>query len=494
MWQVSADAAEEFARRLSIVHQETGEIQPFVLSTEQRIVLRAIEQNSRVVVLKGRQVYVSTCCCLYALLFAAINPGVKVAVVADIREKAEGLLARIASWAKEADIPTTTSNTRRIVLGNGAEIHALTANSADTGSVEVKAGRSFSYGLIILSEFAFYFRDSALLASLTRSLLSGGHIVIETTATPAENAFRSIWVDGKGWEKVFLSVEQHDAYQLPPGRISNETWEELQSKYGFSSRSHAAYWYQMMTVDLNGDVNRALREAPVLPEHAFSFAEGRWIFRHDRVEPIDTSLVGKFARDIDGGWRIYKPPSKYGVVFGVDTATGLGADASAIAVLDRLDGSLVATWCSRDVQVPDFEKVIEQAIKERQPAAVVVEVNGIGRGVYQAIGTTGTSVIEHVSSDAEKPQRMHTVKMAIESGAIQGSDEIEYEIARSVMLKPRRANGGPIWDGPDDVINAIGFALMYVKANAVQIDRQPVNERTHMARRRRINERIKRLL
>lgn len=476
MDQVDARVAKAFAPRLTITHQETGALEPLDLSTEQDTVMTALEEHARVVVLKGRQVYISTCCVFYALLFAQLNPGVKVALVADIRDKAEGLLRKAAEWAAEAGFPTKApTNTKILTLRNGAEIHAITANSKHTGSGEVKAGRSFSYGLIVLSEFAYYTRDSALLASLTRSALKGARIIIETTATPAENAFRTIWDkgDGNGWHHVFLPFEMHDAYQLDESEIDDATWTDLQAKYEFKSRSHAAYWWRMVQTDMNGDVHRGLREAPIKPEHAFAFAEGRWIFRYDEAEP--TSTVG--------AWSLYEPADESGCILGIDTASGVGADSSAIAVIGRRDGNLLATFHSNTTKVPDFIPIVRAAMATWKPYATIIEGNGIGKGVYQDVANIpGAHVFEHTSTDAEKPVRMNLVKLAIENGQIAAGPELEHEVKHSMMLKPRRSGGGPLFDGPDDLINAIGFALVHRRDHAWRAPAKPRNTRTHVDR------------
>ncbi len=476
MHQVDIATAEAFAPRLTITHQETGDLQDFELSAEQRLVLYALMVHRRVIVLKGRQVYISTAAVYYALLFAALNPGVKVALVADIRDKAEGLLQKAVEWAHEAGFPVRTNNTKRLVLWNGAEIHAITANSTHVGSGEVKAGRSFSYGLIVLSEFAYYTRDAALLASLTRSALAGARIIIETTATPAENAFRTIWEagDDNGWHHVFLPFEMHDAYQLDADDIDDETFADLQEKYGFTSRTHAAYWWRMVQTDMAGDVHRGLREAPIKPEHAFSFAEGRWIFRYDQAEPVR----------IDGAWRVYEEPDESGCVLGVDTSAGLGGDASAIAIIGRDRGNLLATFHANDVQVPAFIAAVRAAMAKWKPYATIIEGNGIGKGVYQAVcATPGMRVYEHTSHDKEKPVRMNLVKLAIESGQIAAGPELEHEVKHSMMLRPKRNGGGPLFDGPDDLLNAIGFALAYRQGAPYRSKVVPINTRTHVDRR-----------
>ena len=87
------------AAACTILVQETASVGPWVLNAEQREVLQALCEHRRVIILKGRQVGISTVCCLYDLAFAIAHPGVNVAVVADTEDKSIGLLAKIKSWA-----------------------------------------------------------------------------------------------------------------------------------------------------------------------------------------------------------------------------------------------------------------------------------------------------------------------------------------------------------------------------------------------------------
>ena len=508
MFQVDVDEALRRAPRLKIATQEEGELLPFILTDEQIIVMRALAEFRRIIVLKGRQVFCSTACAFYALCFACVNPGLKIAIVADIADKARGLLKTINAWCVDGRIRMKAPTTLDIItLWNGAEIHAVTANSNDTkrGSKEAKAGRSFSYGLIVLSEFAYYARDRATLVSLIRSALKGAHVILESTATPAENEFRAIWEHGKGWHRIFLSVEQHREYQYPdeavddarwqqlygekPRIADDETWSMLQATYGFTSRAHAAYWWSMVQTDMNGDVHRALREAPILPQHAFAFAEGRWIFLHEKTEPRSfegaAGAAWTFADGIAGGWRIYGELDESGCIMAVDTATGIGLDASAIAIIGRKKGNLIATFVARNIIITDFNAVVELAAKRWQPYATVVESNGIGEGVYQAAARVPEAhATEHSSQDPEKPIRMNVAKLAIESGQVAGGDELQYEVEHSQQKPPTKPKGAPVWEGPDDLLNAISFALVFRKRHPCRASTRKIDPRTHVDRRR----------
>lgn len=452
MRKVAYAAALRVACGLVILDQATGRLGPFEVNDEQRRVLRAILDHDLVIILKGRQVGVSTICCLYDLLFAAANPGVSVAIIADVHEKAIGLLDKCRRWARKAGYPLLIDNERKLVLGNGSEIVAITANKPDTGSDESTVGRSATYALLHFSELAFYNRDRAVWAALTSTALPNAKIIVESTATPAENLFRAIWGSVEGWFHVFLSIEEHDVYQRDPLELTDEQWEALQSDQGFTSRAHAAWWHHQVRTKLVGDVHRGLREYPVRPEHAFAFAEGRWIMAYTPAEPR-----------IDGAWSFYVDPEAFPepAVLGVDTAKGVGLDASAIVARGQRTGRMLATWKDNKTSIPAFTDVVKAAVRRWKPVAVVIESNGVGCSVYQEVSETVWETVEQKSSEnnGEKNVRMTKVKHDIETGALIAGPELQNEVKHSMVTK----KGG--YEGPDDLLNAASFAGKWIDEN-----------------------------
>jgi len=494
--------ALRLAALLTVLHQEKAEYLPLVLNAEQRIVLDALLRSDRVIVLKGRQQGVSTVAVFFAFVWAILNPGVFIAVVADVADKAEGLVAKVQGWASkvggavgvEVSLLGEDPSAKRIRFPNGAEIHAITANTKDVGSDEVKAGRSFSYGLIILSEFAYYTRAAALMASLTSSALKGAPVLIESTATPAKNRFREIWDAGEGWEHVFLSVELHEAYRHDPQTISDERWAELQDKYKFTRRDTAAWWDWKLRVDMGGDVHRMLREYPVLEEQAFSFAEGRWIYTFTPAEPrfdgewfwyVDVPL----AENEDGS-KTYAAGEP--VVFGVDTAHGVGEDASSISIRGQRTRRVFATFKANDVGTTQFAAKLKAAIRAWAPVAVVVEDNGIGGATYDALASAGAPVHRQHSEHVEKWNRMMALRSEIGSGVIPAGPELRHEIEHSVQ-KTKVVDGRVVvvFDGPDDLLNAHSFAGKWIDENPFRGRAPALNPLTHIDQKARLKQRAK---
>ena len=467
MKRIRVDVAERIPRLLMILNQEQeGAIATWRINDEQREVLRAIVEHERVIVLKGRQMGVSTISLLAVLAFAVANPGVPCAVVADTREKAQGLLARLAGWCDQLEITLSSRNKGSIELDNAGPdgvrttIDALSAVSRAEGG-ESRVGRSKSYGFIHCSELAFWLSDAAVFRGLTSTALPGARIVIESTASAADNLFRALW-NGKsddGWHRVFLPVERHAVYRAAPDVIDDETWEKLQApRYGFTRRDTAAWWWTRMRGHFAGDETGAMREYPQLPEHCFSFAKGRWILKYLEAHPRQEG-----SWDAEGkryqGWHVYREAwGDEGLVFGVGVAAGGGGDSSAIVVLSMLTGTIVATWMSHTTSLPDFVEVIKDAGEKYRPMTVIVESNGVGIGVHETLKQFSTMHITEQRSGEEKHMRLQRLKLAIEQHVVPIGPEIIAEAKASRIEPPTGPKGRPNYEGRDDCLNALSFA------------------------------------
>lgn len=440
-----AEESLALAQQLTLLQQDTGLVERWVPNQEQRSLLASLCEHDRVIVLKGRQQGISTVCCLYDLMHCIVHPRHTVAIVTDVQEKSEALLAKCSSWAKQCHLHVAVDNVRTMVLANGSSIEAKSAVAHAEGG-ESRVGRSKSYSMIHLSEMAFMRSDSALFAALTSTLLPGGKIVIESTASPADNLYARIWHGhDDGWRRLFFSVEDHVAYRMPESSITDEQWAAAQAEWSFRRRDTAAWWVHKLQCDMAGDKFRMMREYPITSEQAFMYAEGRWI--HSYMNAVCAS---------NGPWTEYDHEDEP-VVFGVDTGAGVGGDHSALAVLGRRTGRLHATWTANGMEVPDFVDVVVQAAKKWSPAAVVVEGNGIGAGTLSLIKRAQVPCIEHTSTAAEKAIRFPHLRSLIESGNLPIGPELQSEVKSSVVDRAGK------YTGRDDLLSAVSFALTHLQ-------------------------------
>jgi len=456
--RLSIEKIKVLAGFLSIINQSSSTFAPWVMSDEQLEILAEIVGSQNVIVLKGRQVGSSTVCLLYALVSAMTNPGMPHAIVADTAEKATVMLNRIKDWCGQIGVGTEKANDSTIILKNGAVIDAMSAVSRAEGG-ESRVGRSKSYFFILASELAFWVNDEAVFRGLTATALPNARIVIESTASAADNLFRKHW-NGDEWDHVFLSVEQHEAYRTHEEAIDDETWTELQDpRFGFTRRDSAAWWWRTCQTKFAGDEVGCLREFPVLPEHCFANAKGRWINEYVEAHP---TAEGEWSEGRFAGWMRYKlgPPTEP-VVFGVDTAAGHGGDSSALCVLGLHTGTIYATWCSSTTPIPGFIDVVRDAADLWKPKAIVVEYNGIGIPTYETLSQmTKHNVIKQVSG-TEKHLRLQRLKQVIEDGTVAIGPELVYEVKSSRIQPPKTAKSQAEYVGRDDMLNALSFAREY---------------------------------
>lgn len=443
------DVALKLAECLYIIDQKTGQLLPFVLNEEQRVVLQALCENDRVIVLKGRQVGCSTVGAFFCLLLCTINPGLPAGIIADTMDNAEGILKKIRDWLEQLNIPLKKDNVRSIELANGATVLALTANSKAVGTKEAKAGQSRSFGYIHSSEHAYWNDGGATWSRLTAGALSKSIHLIESTGTFGEdNDFTGKWYNGEGFKKIFIGVELHSNYQLPENTISDDTWHYLRETYRFTNRATAAWWYVKLTTDFSNDVNRMLREYPVVPEHAFVYSDKD---RHIK-KYIETSIVVK------GDWNYYPAYKsiKEPLIVGVDVAFGVGGDASAIAIIGHKTGKIHATYRDSNIEIPDLIKLIRNVIWEYEPLVTIIESNGLGGKVCQYL--SGHNIIRHHSAEDEKAFRRSRLKGDIELGEIVVGGHLIQEILSSTVNEKRK----PVkYEGMDDLLSALSFAREY---------------------------------
>lgn len=479
----SYEKAVRLAGLLEVLDQDTAQAQPFVLNREQRRVLRAILRHRRVVILKGRQIGCSTVTAFALMLVAMMNPGLPCAIVAHDQESANGILAKVKGWLRQMGVKLVVDNTEGIELGNGATIDARTAISTAEGG-ESRVGRSKSYGFIHATEQAFWRGARAVWAALTSTALKSCRIVVESTGSPGGELFEGIFTaakllaanddqeheaandDVERYHGIFFPVEEHEGYRADPSSISDELWAELQQKYSFTRRDSAAWWWAKLQGDLQGDVHRALREYPILPEHAFVAAEGRHIESWTEVPVVE-----------EDGWEVYQGLKGEPVILGVDTAKGVGQDGSAMALVGQWTGKLHRQWKRDDLDVNAFALEVMRTLERHAEwwiVAAVIEGNGVGAPVYQkALEQRHVPVYEQTSSatrafEGELWERRGRFKHAVETGEVPIGGQLVTEAKRTVVKTTTAPITGEVrayFVGPDDITSAASFARKWREEN-----------------------------
>jgi hypothetical protein len=414
------DAAIAFFLAFQVQDKSGTGMVPLDLNDEQREVIQALYTLSYLVVLKARQVGISTSIAAFVLLCCINCDNLPCAIVANDWDNAKGLLAKIKAWAEKLGIKVL-GDTEHAVFSNGSTIDAKSATST-TEAGTPKLGKSKSYALIWMTEGASWPLSTARdqRSSLLATALEGALVIDESTGEPGtSNPFHVTWDAAPEESKLFLSVEKSKIYRASPSLITDEEWAELQADYGFTQRDSAAWWLHAATKGKYAGTPLATmaRSFPVTVEQAWTQKEGLAI---ERAVPVDVVE--------DGHWNHYPGATDdEPCILGVDTAKGTGGDSSSLVFISQITGRVLRTWRDNRTLTPDFRTIACAAIRKYKPAATVVESNGVGTTMYQDLardlGAEGFVIVEGIASntrarDGDKTKRLQIVKQLIESGAV----------------------------------------------------------------------------
>lgn len=377
---------EQFCRDCLVVIDKRGRRVAFALNSTQKKILaeirrlRALGIPPRLIVLKARQVGVSTL--IEALLFWACltNPNRSALVIAHTQKSSKVLFRMSRNYHRF--LPDQMQQDKRI--DNVSEIEF------DSGSriqVEVQGDpRGYACQDVHLSEAAFFEQLAktlvAIMQSLPRIVDSLG--VLESTANGVGNKFHAVWQrasglatddevpdDEKGWTPIFIPWFEHEEYQIPlAGKRFVRTSDEVQfcADHPTVTDPQLKWRRWCISQNLDGDEELFAQEYPATADEAFALS-GRPAFdtravqhytkeiaeavKNKKMPPrmeieSDPPGVGKVELvEYDRGrLRIYaKPVERHTYVVGADPSEGdPGSDHSPLAVLDQQTMDLAATW------------------------------------------------------------------------------------------------------------------------------------------------------
>ncbi|MEK9722160.1 MAG: hypothetical protein VW405_01585 [Rhodospirillaceae bacterium] len=464
--------------RLVIPDKVSGSLIPWVPTAEQRRMAHESCANDWLIVAKPRQIYASTYFCaedvLWTLYQDNMGQRVTTAIVVDTDAKAHARLEVCRDFARQMPgvrysyKQASGTSPARIVFENGSQIQAFTAGGR-------RAGSSVSFQRFHFTELPYWPKATEAYGSLMPALSRLGQVKIETTMDIIEPLAKNLWVTPNRFSKLFFGVEDHESYRADQDSISDERWAELQAE-GYTDRAAAAWFNAVIDSEFGGDTTHAFRLYPQKPEHMWQSSEGRFIgLTPQVVKPARVEVVDGVAES----WRleVYRDPLECSeqIVIGVDTAAGKERDRSAVAVVDKRDGQLVASFVSDTIWPDDLAKVARRAqalyVKQKPvPSAaswivsdpgqwtpvVVVEDNGIGAATWQACLREGVRGMPVTTTEDSKIRGMLHVKRAVERGRLWGprdlADECD-EIHRDDLGR---------FKGRKDLCMALGFALNHI--------------------------------
>ena len=341
-----------------IQHPQRGRIM-FNLYPFQGKVLNLWKENPYSIVLKSRQLGISTLAAGYSLWLMLFYKDKNVLCLATKQETAKNMVTKVRfmydhlpAWLK---IPADENNKLSLKLSNGSQIKAVSAAG--------DAGRSEAVSLLLVDEAAFIDNIGEIWASAQQTLATGGGAIVLSTPYGTGNWFHQTWVkaeaDTSNNPNKFLPIKL--PWYVHPER--NEEWRKLQD-------------------ELLGDPRLAAQECDC------DFAtSGDTVFFPEYIEFYEKTYMKEpiERRGADKNLWIWEPVDysrSYMVV--ADVARGDSKDYSAFHIIDIETNTQVGEYKGQ-LSTTEFGHLLVGIATEYNEALLVVENANIGWSTIQTI-------------------------------------------------------------------------------------------------------------
>ncbi len=335
-----------------IQHPQRGRIQ-FNLYPFQDKVLTLWRDNPYSIVLKSRQLGISTLSAGYSLWLMTFHKDKNILCIATKQETAKNMVTKVKfmyenlpSWLK---INAAENNKLNLRLDNGSQIKATSASS--------DAGRSEAVSLLLIDEAAFIDNIVEIWASAQQTLATGGGCIALSTPYGTGNWFHQTWTRAEATENDFLPIKL--PWYVHPER--DEAWRKKQD-------------------ELLGDPRMAAQEC----DCDFS-TSGDIVFYNEYMEYYEKSFIKDplERRGVDQNLWVWETPDytrSYIVV--ADVSRGDGKDYSAFHVIDVENNVQVAEYKGQ-INTKDYGHLLVGIASEYNEAMLIIENANVGWATIQ---------------------------------------------------------------------------------------------------------------
>ena len=336
-----------------IQHPVRGKVN-FNLYDFQEKSLQSFMQHDYNIVLKARQLGLSTLTAGYALWMMTFQPDKNILVIATKQETAKNLVtkvrvmhANLPGWLKQ---PCVEDNKLSLRYKNGSQIKAVASSE--------ESGRSEALSLLIIDEAAFIDKIDTIWGAAQQTLATGGRALVISTPNGVGNFFHKTWIGAENGSNDFNFIKLH--WSVHPER--GQEWRNEQDKLLGPSLAAQECDCDFITSGrgvIDGLLLENLKESSVR-------------------EPME-------KRGIDSNYWIWQPPNyTKNYVVSADVSRGDGTDYSAFHIIDVESLEQVAEYKGK-ISTQDFGNMLVNVASEYNNALLVVENNNIGWAAIQQV-------------------------------------------------------------------------------------------------------------
>ena len=447
-----------------IQHPQRGRVL-FNLYPFQDKVLNLWKDNPYDIILKSRQLGISTLVAGYSLWLMLFQQDKNILCIATKQETAKNMVTKVKfmfdnlpSWLK---ITAEENNKLTLRLSNGSQVKAVSAAG--------DAGRSEAVSLLIIDEAAFIDGIGEIWTSAQQTLATVGGAIVLSTPYGTGNWFHQTWVKAEAGENQFLPIKL--PWYVHPER--DEAWRKRQD-------------------ELLGDPRMAAQEC----DCDFS-TSGDVVFYPEYIDFIAQTYIKDplERRGVDHNLWIWEPADysrSYIVV--ADVARGDGKDFSAFHIIDVETNTQVGEYKGQ-LSPREFGYLLVAIATEYNEALLVVENANIGWSTIEAVQERGYRNLYHspksetTNADSyldkfDDPSKMTPgFTMSLKTRPLVISKFREYIGDKSVIIQSKRLleemkvfiwrNGRPEAQSGynDDLVMSFGTA-MYIRDTALKFKTQ----------------------
>ena len=358
------DPAHFMKKYCNIQHPQRGRVL-FNLYPFQEKTLHLFRDNPYSIILKSRQLGISTLSAGYSLWMMLFQKDKNILCIATKQETARNMVTKVKfmydnlpSWLK---IPADENNKLSLRLSNGSQIKATSASS--------DAGRSEAVSLLLIDEAAFIDQIGEIWASAQQTLATGGGAIVLSTPYGTGNWFHKTWVSAENNENDFIPIKL--PWYVHPER--DQEWRNRQD-------------------ELLGDPRMAAQEC----DCDFS-TSGDVVFYSEWIEFLKESTIQDplERRGVDQNlwvWEAADYSREYMIT--ADVARGDGKDFSTAHVIDIQSNTQVAEYRGQ-MSPKEFGYFLVGLGAEYNNALLAVENASIGWAALDSIIERGYSNLYH---------------------------------------------------------------------------------------------------
>lgn len=364
----AADPVYFMMKYVKIQHPIRGTIS-FALYPFQQQTLKDFHVFDFNIVLKSRQMGISTLVAAYALWLMLFHTDKNILVISKTQEVAKEIVSKVRfandnlpSWLK---VQSLDNNKLSLKLKNGSRIVAVSSAS--------DAGRSFALSLLIIDEAAFIDKIDEIWTAAYPTLSTGGRAIILSTPNGVGNLFHKMWKDAEAKKNNFNTIKL--PWHFHPER--DQGWRDKQTEVAKSPKEAAQ----------ECDCDFLTSGATVVDLAIIEYYK-----ESIKRDPIECRGIDKSE------WIFEYPDYSRTYIVCADVARGDATDYSAYHVLDAETLNQCVEYKGYTDLVSFGHQLVNIATMYNK-ALLIVENTGVGFGTIQTIVDSGYPNTFYSTSD-----------------------------------------------------------------------------------------------